>query len=84
MDIAEQVVVIFCGVRGYLDKVEVSQITRFEREFVTHIRSQQAELLKTIRDEGKLSEKTEAYMKELVSKFVAQFVAAAEKKVAKA
>ena len=49
MDIAEQIVVIFCGVRGYLDKIEPTKITDFEEAFVAHIRSAHASLIDTIR-----------------------------------
>lgn len=38
MAIEEQVAVIYCGVRGYLDKMEPSKITAFEKEFLAHIR----------------------------------------------
>lgn len=38
MAIEEQVAVIYCGVRGYLDKMEPSKITVFEKEFLGHIR----------------------------------------------
>lgn len=49
MDIAEQVVVIFCGVRGYLDKIEPVKITEFEDAFLKHVRANNASLLQTIR-----------------------------------
>jgi len=38
MALEEQVVVIYCGVRGYLDKIEPSKITTFEKEFLQHIK----------------------------------------------
>merc|ERR1719211_869548 len=38
MDIAEQVAVIFCGVRGFLDKVAPAKITDFEQKFLEHVR----------------------------------------------
>lgn len=89
MDIAEQVAVIFCGVRGHLDKVDVPQVTKFESQFLQHIRTSEQTLLATIQKEGKLSEETEAQLKNLVTQFVAQFMAASsaekeEKKAAKA
>jgi len=34
MAIEEQVVVIYCGVRGHLDKLDPSKITAFEKEFL--------------------------------------------------
>lgn len=38
MAIEEQVAVIYCGVRGYLDKMDPTKITAFEKEFLAHIR----------------------------------------------
>lgn len=38
MAIEDQVAVIYCGVRGYLDKVDPAKITAFEKEFLAHIR----------------------------------------------
>ncbi|PWS23094.1 F0F1 ATP synthase subunit alpha, partial [Enterococcus faecium] len=41
MAIEEQVTVIYAGVRGHLDKMEPSKITKFEKAFLQHILSQQ-------------------------------------------
>lgn len=38
MAIEEQVAVVYCGVRGFLDKMEPSKITAFEKEFLQHIK----------------------------------------------
>ena len=73
MAVEEQVAVIFAGVRGFLDKVDPSRITTFEREFLAHIRSSQTELLKQIRDAGKLTDETEAKLKDVVTNFIAGF-----------
>merc|ERR1712002_46700 len=70
MDIAEQVVIIFCGVRGYLDKIDPTKITHFEEAFTQYMRSSQEGILETIRAEAKLSEETEAKLKTIVSDFV--------------
>jgi len=70
MDIAEQVVVIFCGVRGYLDKIDPTKITHFEEAFTSFMRASHSELLETIRAEAKLSEDTESKLKSIVSDFV--------------
>merc|ERR1712151_741002 len=40
MDIAEQVAVIFAGVRGHLDKLDPARVTAFEEAFVKHVRTQ--------------------------------------------
>ena len=49
MAIEEQVTVIYAGVRGYLDKMEPSKITRFESAFLQHVLSQHTDLLGAIR-----------------------------------
>merc|ERR1712002_748217 len=77
MDIAEQVTVVFCGVRGYLDKVAPHKVTDFELKFLDHIRANHADLLETIRTEGKLSDATEATLKEVVPAFVKSYLEAA-------
>jgi F-type H+-transporting ATPase subunit alpha len=73
MAVEEQVAVIFAGVRGFLDKVDPSRITTFEKEFLAHIRSSQQELLKTIREAGKLTDETEAQLRKIVTEFLAGF-----------
>ncbi|KAI6057805.1 ATP synthase subunit alpha [Aix galericulata] len=50
MAIEEQVAVIYAGVRGHLDKLEPSKITKFESAFLAHVLSQHQTLLSTIRD----------------------------------
>merc|ERR1719154_1020987 len=45
MPIEDQVAVIYCGVRGFLDKVDPARITEFEKAFVEHIGATQTALL---------------------------------------
>lgn len=49
MAIEEQVAVIYAGVRGHLDKMEPSKITKFEKAFLQHILSQHQDLLSAIK-----------------------------------
>ena len=59
LPVEEQVVVIFAGVRGYLDKIAVKDVTRFEQALLGEIRSKHGDILDTIRNEQALSEETE-------------------------
>ena len=52
----EQVCVIFAGVRGYLDKMVTSEISKFESKFVSHLRASHTALLAKIKKEGKLDD----------------------------
>ena len=45
---AEQVVVIYAGTHGYLDKMPVSDVKRFERDLLNHIRNNKQDLLADI------------------------------------
>ncbi|GAB4575241.1 MAG: F0F1 ATP synthase subunit alpha [Rhodothalassiaceae bacterium] len=73
MPFEEQVVAIYAGTRGYLDEVPVTAITRFEREFLAQMRARHADVLAAIRDEQKLSDKSEAALKSALETFAANF-----------
>ena len=69
----EQVAVIFAGTRGYLDKIPVSEVGRFEEELLRNMRDQHKDLLDVIRKERELSEKTEEQLQAAVEKFAHGF-----------
>lgn len=73
MAIEEQVAVIYCGVRGHLDKMDPTKITTFEREFLAHIKANETGLLKTIATEGKINEEVDAKLKSIVQTFLSTF-----------
>merc|ERR1711981_1432768 len=73
MAIEEQVAAIYCGVRGYLDKVEPGRITEFEKKFMEHVKATQRPLLDQIGKDGHLSEASDAALKKVVSDFMASF-----------
>jgi F-type H+-transporting ATPase subunit alpha len=55
LQMEEQVVVIFAGTRGYLDKVPTDAVTRYEAELLRHIRADKQALLADIRDQKDIS-----------------------------
>jgi len=73
MAIEEQVSVIYAGVRGHLDKLDPSKITKFEAEFLKHLRATQQDLLNTIKTENQLSKESDAKLKAVVQGFLATF-----------
>merc|ERR1711971_536027 len=73
MAIEQQVAAIYCGVRGFLDKVEPSRITEFEKKFMEHVNATQKPLLDQISKDGHLSEASDAAMKKVVTDFMASF-----------
>ena len=73
MKVEEQVAVIYAGVNGYLDAIEVGDVGRFEAGLLEHLRSASASVLDTIRDEQKLSDETEADLKAAIEAFAKSF-----------
>merc|ERR1712179_845445 len=71
MAVNEMVAVIYCGVRGYLDKVDPSKITDFEKKFKANIIATQPALLAAIAKDGQLSEASDAALKKVVTEFMA-------------
>ena len=71
--VEEQVVIIYAGVRGYLDEVPIAQIQRFERELVLHVRSEHADLLEAIRKSNQLTPESEEKLKSLLVQFAKVF-----------
>jgi F-type H+/Na+-transporting ATPase subunit alpha len=73
MPVEVQVCVIYAGVHGYLDRIKVGDVTRYERGLVSELQSNGAEVLKPIREEGQLSEATEGKLKSLLNEYTQAF-----------
>ncbi len=70
----EQVVVIYSGVRGYLDKIKVSDVTRFEQKLLEDIRIKGDDILEQIRTEKVLTPAIEERLKSFMENFSRVFV----------
>jgi F-type H+-transporting ATPase subunit alpha len=74
LSVEEQVVSIFAGVRGYLDKVEVGNVTRFEASLLAELRAKGLDILASIRDKRELTGDTEEKLKTFIENFAKTFV----------
>ncbi|MDB5406627.1 MAG: synthase subunit alpha [Rhodospirillales bacterium] len=72
--VEEQVVSIFAGVRGYLDKIEVGAIGRFEASLLAELHSKAPDILASIREKRELTVETEEKLKIFVENFARTFV----------
>jgi F-type H+-transporting ATPase subunit alpha len=73
MPVEEQVVSIYAGTNGFLDGLPTADVQRYEKTLLGHIRSDHGALLDTIRTEQKLSDDTEAKLKDVITKFTETF-----------
>jgi len=73
LSMEEQVVVMYAGTRGYLDKLPVSKVGQYEAELLRHLHAEKSSMLETIRTEKKLSDDTEAELKKTLDAFTSNF-----------
>ncbi|CAN5151164.1 F0F1 ATP synthase subunit alpha [soil metagenome] len=69
MPVEEQVASIFAGTKGFIDTIEVGAVTRYEAAMLSYLRSEHADLLKTIRETKELSDETAAKLKDALTDF---------------
>jgi F-type H+-transporting ATPase subunit alpha len=75
LSVEEQVVSIFLGTHGHLDSVPVEDVSRFEREFLDHLRASDDGILKEIRESQKLSDELDEKLTEAINHFKKGFAA---------
>jgi F-type H+-transporting ATPase subunit alpha len=73
LTIEQQVCILFCGVKGFLDKLNLNQINKFEIEFLSILENKGAFLLQIIRDEKLISKETEIKLREFIKIFLSSF-----------
>jgi F-type H+-transporting ATPase subunit alpha len=73
LKVEEQVVVIYAGVNGYLDKLALADVSRFEDELLRHMRDKHASILDAIRTEKEISDATGESLKAAVEAFAKAF-----------
>jgi len=73
LTVSEQVVSIYAGVKGYLDKIDTKDVVRFESEVHDEIRTNHADLLESIANEKELSSANEEKLKSFLDSFIEKF-----------
>jgi proton translocating ATP synthase F1 alpha subunit len=73
MPFQDQVVCIYAGTRGYLDKLAISDVTPFQEKLLAYTKSNSAHLLEAIAKHGEISGDLDAQLKDLMLKFTAEF-----------
>ena len=67
MTVAEQVISIFCGVKGYLDNIDLKDISDFENKIIDRCKSEKPQIIESILSSGKLEEQTEKDLIEVIT-----------------
>ena len=69
LTVAEQVISVFTGVRGYLDDVELTEIKKFESEILEKIKNEKNEIISTIQTTGKLEKEVEDSLVQIIQEY---------------
>ncbi len=70
--VEDQVIVIFAGTRGYLDKIEVGQVGKFERQLLGEMKAQ-GEIIGSIRDSREIKKDVEPKLVAFLDDFTKRF-----------
>ena len=69
----EQVILLYAGVNGYMDTIEVNQISEFENQLMETIKKDYANILDDIRSSNTLSDESEDLLKKALDSFLDNF-----------
>lgn len=72
--VEDQVMILYTAANGYLDDVEVGRIVKFSQDYLKFIRSNYAEIGKSIREKKVLDSETEAALKKAIKEFKDTFL----------
>ena len=73
MTVAEQVISVFCGVKGYLDDIELKDIAEFENKIIEKCKSDKPEIIDSILSSGKLEDDKEKLLVEVITQLKENF-----------
>jgi F-type H+-transporting ATPase subunit alpha len=77
MSVEDQVIMIYAGTRGVLDKVPLDRIEEFEEKLLAYVRETHSELREAIRNEKVISEETDKNLLSVLNEFADAFLGGA-------
>jgi F-type H+-transporting ATPase subunit alpha len=76
MDIVQQTLSLYAATNGYMDEVPVSDVLRYEKEFLASVAQRYPEVLASITNDSQISGETEERLKTALETFTAEFIGA--------
>jgi F-type H+-transporting ATPase subunit alpha len=73
MNVIDQIMIIYAGTKGYLDKVPVKQVAAWEEQFLNFMREQKSAIHTALQKERKLSPALEQQLVAAIQAFQGQF-----------
>ena len=69
MPVAQQVIAVFSGVRGFLDDVDVKKYKKIEKQIYEEVKSSNPEIIDSINNTGKLEEEVDKKLTSVIEQF---------------
>ena len=69
MTVAEQVVTIYAGVKGYLDSIDIGEIRPFEKGLLELVKNEKPEILESIQKSGKIEDDVDKILSEVINDY---------------
>ena len=69
LQIGEEVLVLFAGVNGYLDSVEVADVREYEKQLLAFVHAEKASLLEELNSANELSEELDEKLRAALDEF---------------
>jgi F-type H+-transporting ATPase subunit alpha len=73
MHVADQVLIIYAGTRGHLDRIPISEVRKWEREFLTFIHHQKPEIWDELNGKKDLTDDITKSIESAIKEFQAQY-----------
>jgi F-type H+-transporting ATPase subunit alpha len=75
MNLSKQIVVLFAGTKGYIDKYAVEKVHSYEEQLLGFVASKHPDVLKEIEEKKAISPELEKKMRDMLTEFDSVFVA---------
>ena len=75
MSLSKEVVILFAGTRGFIDKYEVEKVRVYEQQLLSFVESKYPDIMKEIEEKKIISPELEKKMKDMLTEFDSVFVA---------
>jgi F-type H+/Na+-transporting ATPase subunit alpha len=73
LNVVDQVLIIFAGTRGHLDKIPRTEVSKWEKQFLTFMKDQKPEIRQAIQDSRDLDEANMTALTQAIGEFQAQY-----------
>ena len=73
MSVADQVLSLYSGVRGFLDKIDLAKITDFQVKFLEGLRADHSDIFDEINNTGNFSDESDKKIEDYLEKFTSNY-----------